>query len=134
MKKFIFSLLVLSLTSFVACKKEATFDDKLVGEWTSTAVKVAGVDVTTSNTVVITIQSSREFDAEITTAPVFGAPVTSSYTGDWSADELKQELLLKYESGEEEKYDISSLEGSIMKATTVVDNVRRDFVFEKTTR
>jgi hypothetical protein len=134
MKKFLFSLLVLSTMSFVACKKEVTFDDKLIGEWTSTSVKVAGSDVTNTNTVVLVIQTSREFDADITTAPLFGQPVTSSYTGDWAADELKQELVLKYSTGQEEKYDISSITETSMRATTVVDNVRREFVFEKSTQ
>ena len=133
MKNFLFSLLVLSL-SLVSCKKEATFDDQLIGEWSTSSVKVGGVDVTNTNTVVITIESSREFDADITTAPLFGSPVTNSYSGDWSADELKQELLLKYDSGEEEKYDITSLTSTTMRASTVVENVRREFVFEKTVR
>lgn len=133
MKNFLFSLLVLSL-SLVSCKKEATFDDKLIGEWTSTSVKVGGSDVTNSNSVVMTIEVSREFDADITVAPLFGSPVTNSYTGDWSADELKQELILKYSTGEQEKYDITSLTENIMKASTVVENVRREFVFEKTAK
>jgi hypothetical protein len=133
MKNFLFSLLVLSL-SLVSCKKEATFDDKLIGEWTSTSVKVGGSDVTNSNSVVMTIEASREFDADITVAPLFGSPVTNSYTGDWSADELKQELILKYSTGEQEKYDITSLTENIMKASTVVENVRREFVFEKTAK
>jgi len=133
MKNFLFSLLVLSL-SLVSCKKEATFDDKLIGEWTSTSVKVGGSDVTNSNSVVMTIEASREFDADITVAPLFGSPVTNSYTGDWSADELKQELILKYSTGEQEKYDITSLTDNIMKASTVVENVRREFVFEKTAK
>jgi hypothetical protein len=133
MKNFLFSLLVLSF-SLVSCKKEATFDDKLIGEWTSTSVKVGGSDVTNSNSVVMTIEASREFDADITVSPLFGSPVTNSYTGDWSADELKQELILKYSTGEQEKYDITTLTENTMKASTVVENVRREFVFEKTAK
>ncbi len=132
MKNFFVYLLALSIP-FTACKKEATFDEQLIGEWTTTSVKVGGTDVTNTNTVVMTIQSSREFDADITVAPLLGQPITNSYTGDWAADELKQELLLTYENGEEEKYDISALTDNTMTASTIVGNVRREFVFEKTT-
>ena len=130
MKNLILSLLALSV-AFVSCKKEATFDDQLVGNWISTNVKIKGVDVTSTNTVVLNIQSSHEFDADVTTKVVIGEPVVSSYTGIWTADEVKQEITLKYDNSSEEKYDVTSLTDKVMKATVVVNNERREFVFEK---
>lgn len=130
MKNLILSLLALSV-AFVSCKKEATFDDQLVGNWTSTNVKIKGVDVTSTNTVVLNIQSSHEFDADVTTKVVIGEPIVSSYTGIWAADEVKQEITLKYDNSSEEKYDVTSLSEKVMKATVVVNNERREFVFEK---
>lgn len=130
MKNLILSLLALSV-ALVSCKKEATFDDQLVGNWVSTNVKIKGVDVTSTNTVVLNIQSSHEFDADVTTKVVIGEPVVSSYTGTWAADEVKQEITLKYDNASEEKYDVTSLTDKVMKATVVVNNERREFVFEK---
>lgn len=130
MKNLILSLLALSV-AFVSCKKEATFDDQLVGNWTSTNVKIKGVDVTSTNTVVLNIQSSHEFDADVTTKVAIGQPIVSSYTGIWAADEVKQEITLKYDNSSEEKYDVTSLTDKVMKATVVVNNERREFVFEK---
>lgn len=130
MKNLILSLLVLSV-AFVSCKKEPTFDDQLVGNWISTNVKIKGVDVTSTNTVVLNIQSSHEFDADVTTKVVIGDPIVSSYTGTWAADEVKQEITLKYDNNSEEKYDVTSLTDKVMKATVVVNNERREFVFEK---
>ena len=130
MKNLIFSLLVLSV-SFAACKKDPTFDDKLVGKWVSTNLKIKGVDVTSTNTVTLNIQSSHEFDADVTTKVVIGDPIVSSYTGVWTADEVKEDIVLKYDNNSEEKYDITSLTETTMKATVVVNSERREFVFEK---
>lgn len=130
MKNLFFSLLVLTV-SLSACKKDPTFDDKLVGTWTTTNVKIKGVDVTSTNTVVLNIESSHEFDADVTTKVVIGEPIVSSYTGIWTADEVKEEIVLKYDNNSEEKYDITSLTETVLKATVVVNNERREFVFEK---
>jgi hypothetical protein len=62
---------------------------------------------------------------------VIGDPIVSSYTGVWTADEVKEEIVLKYDNNSEEKYDITSLTETTMKATVVVDSERREFVFEK---
>jgi hypothetical protein len=130
MKKSIFGLSLLAL-SFVACKKDASFSDQVVGTWQTTNVKIGGTDVTASNTVRLTIEPSQEFDAEITTRPAIGSPSTTAYTGDWESDETKQEITLKYDNGETEKYDVTSITATSMKANVVVEGVRREFVFEK---
>lgn len=130
MKKSIFGLSLLAL-AFVACKKEASFSDQVVGTWQSTNVKVGGSDVTASNSVRLTIEDTQEFDAEITTRPAIGSPSTTAYTGDWDTDETKQEITLKYDNGDQEKYDVTSITASSMKANVVVEGVRREFVFER---
>jgi hypothetical protein len=129
MKKSLIGLSLLAL-AFVACKKEVTFDDQLVGQWNSTQVKIGGADASAGNSVNIHLESSREFDTDVTTYQ-FGPTIVSSFTGTWSADEVKQELYLKYDTGERETYDITEINETTMRATTVVDNVRREFVFEK---
>lgn len=131
MKNAFFSLLLLSI-AFVSCKKEVTFDDQLAGKWTSTNVKVGSTDVTSTNSLIINIESTHEFDADIITRPLIGTAVTSSYTGTWTADEVKQELYLKYDTGEKETYDITEVNETTLKASTIISNVRREFVFEKT--
>jgi hypothetical protein len=130
MKNSVFSLLLSGLF-FTACTKDASFESQIVGHWHSVNVKVGGVDVTSTNSIVLVIEDTKEFDATITSTPLLGGTSSLSYTGDWIADEAKQDMTLKYDNGQEEKYDVSDVSSSSMRANVVVDGVRREFVFEK---
>lgn len=130
MKNAIFSLLMLALP-FAACQKEDTFESQLVGKWRSTQVKVGGVDVTTSNIVELDFEDTFEFEATVTAIPAFGEPSSLAYSGDWESDNEKEEIKLFYDNGQKEKYDITQLDETTMKASVIVEGVRREFVFER---
>jgi hypothetical protein len=131
MKNFAFGLLLTSLMSFVACQKDNKFSNQIIGQWQSTSVKVADTDVSSANAITMVIENTNEFEATIEVKPAFGPPTKTVYTGDWTADEEKKEILFVYDNGSKEKYDVTEVTDASMKAVMVLEGVRREFVFEK---
>jgi hypothetical protein len=129
MKKSIFCLFLLALT-FVACKKDPTLEDQLVGTWQSTNITIGGADATQFNSIELIFEESLEFESEMRTTG-FSGEVVSAFTGDWTTDEAKQEVILLYDSGDSEKYDVTELTQTRLRATAVIDGVRREITFSK---
>lgn len=118
--------------AFGACKKEKTFKDQLVGNWQSTKVSVADQDVTASFSFALDLQSSNEFNLDVTTIIPLTSPVVQSYSGDWSDDEAKQDVTLFYSTGEQKTWEITSLTETGLTAEIVEsDNKRYKVVFER---
>jgi hypothetical protein len=131
MKNFAFGLMLTSLMSLVACQKDNKFSNQIIGQWQSTSVKVADTDVSSANAITMIIENTNEFEATIEVKPAFGPPTKTVYTGDWTADEDKKEILFIYDNGSKEKYDVTEVTDASMKAVMVLEGVRREFVFEK---
>ena len=131
---------VLNLTAFlllasasVACKKEPTFRDQLVGHWKSVKVTVADEDVTDTYLYDLNLEGSLEFDLDVSiTFASSQNPVTivQSYNGDWDEDETKQDLMLHYTNGDQKTWDVVSIsETGITAETTSSDNKRHKVQF-----
>jgi hypothetical protein len=131
MKNFAFGLMLTSIVSLVACKKDGGFANQIIGQWQSTTVKVADSDVSAANSIMMVIENTNEFEATIEVKPAFGPPTKTVYTGEWSADEEKKEILFTYDNGSKEKYDVTEITDTNMKAVMVLEGIRREFVFEK---
>lgn len=118
--------------AFTSCKKEKTFKDQLVGHWQSVQVAIADQDVTSSFSFDLDLQSSYEFNLDVTTIVPLSNPVVQSYSGDWTDDEVKQDVTLKYSTGEEKTWEITSLTDAAMTAEIVEpDNKRYKVIFER---
>jgi hypothetical protein len=123
---------LLLIPAFSSCKKEKTFKDQLVGNWKSVQVAIADQDVTSSFSFDLDLQSSYEFNLDVTTIVPLSNPVVQSYSGDWTDDEPKQDVTLKYSTGEEKTWEITSLTETAMTAEIVEpDNKRYKVVFER---
>ncbi len=134
MKNSILSLLALALLSaaFPSCKKELTLKDHLVGEWQSIQVKAGNSDATNSNHFDLSLQSTDEFDLDVTAIVPLAGTVTKSYSGDWSADDAKQDITLVYNStGEQKTWDITAWSENSMTAELVENNVRYQVKFQR---
>ncbi len=122
---------LLLASSFVACKKDKTFKDRLVGQWQSVQVTAGTVDATTSYTYNLNLEGSLEFDLDITTYP-FGDPTTKSYNGEWNEDESKQDLTLIYANGDQKTWDVKSISDTKMTVEIIgADNIRYQVKFER---
>jgi hypothetical protein len=134
MKNSILSLatLVLFTAGFTSCKKEATLKDHLIGEWKSVQVKAGDMDATDSNQFDLSLQSTDEFDLDVTAIVPFAGTVVKSYSGDWSADDAKQDITLVYNStGERKTWDITAWSENSITAELVENNVRYQVKFER---
>ncbi len=118
--------------AFISCKKEKTFKDQLVGNWQSVEVTVADQNVTGSFIFDLDLQSSNEFNLDVTTIIPLSNPVVQSYSGDWTEDDSKQDVTLLYNTGEQKTWEITVLTESSMTAEIVEpDNKRYKVVFNR---
>ncbi len=134
MKNAIFSLAAITLftVSLSSCKKDPTFKDQLVGNWKSVEVKAGTTDLTNSNTFDLRLQSSNEFDLDVTAMVPLSGKVMQSYNGDWSTDEAKQDVTLTYNGTAETKtWEIIAISDSTMTAELVENNVRYQVTFQR---
>ena len=134
MKNTIFNLaaLLLFTAAFSSCKKDPTFKDQLVGNWKSTEVKAGTVDLTSSNTFDLRLQSSAEFDLDVTAMVPLTGKVIQSYNGDWSTDDTRQDVTLTYSgTGETKTWDITAISDNSMTAELLENNVRYQVTFER---
>lgn len=122
---------VLLASSFGACKKEKTFKDEVVGRWLSAQVTVGGVDVSSSYTFDLNLESSKEFNLDVTTTVPLTGKVTQSYSGDWSEDETKQDLTLNYSDGDSKTWDIVAISETSMTAEIIESNTRYQVKFDR---
>jgi hypothetical protein len=129
MKKFLFCLTIAAF-GFTSCSKFDSFEDQVTGKWRSTLVEIGTVDVTAFNSIELDLQESLEFETELRTTGITGE-VTTSYAGDWIAKEDQQEIVLVYDNGTNEKYDITDITKTSMSATTIVDGVKRVIEFSR---
>jgi hypothetical protein len=133
MKNAIFSLAALALiaSAFTSCKKDPTFKDQLVGQWLSVKVKAGSTDYTASSQYNLNLEANNEFDLDVTATVPFTGQVTQSYSGDWSEDGTKQDVVLTYSDGEEQTWEIAELTETTLTAEIIQSNVRYQVTFEK---
>ena len=134
MKNTILSLAALALftAGFSSCKKDPTFKDQLVGNWKSVEVKAGTDDVTDANTYDLRLQSTNEFDLDVTAIVPLAGAVTKSYNGDWATDDPKQNVTLTYNgTGEQKTWAVNNLLDNSMTAELVENNVRYQVKFER---
>ena len=122
---------VLLTSSFVACKKEITFKDELVGRWLSSKVTVGGTDVTSSYTFDLKLEASQEFSLDVISNVPLTGQITQSYSGDWTEDQSKQDITLLYSDGAQKTWDIIALSETLMTAELIENNTRYQVKFEK---
>ncbi len=133
MKNAVLNLAVFTLlaSSFVACKKEVTFNDQLVGHWNSAQVTVGGTDVTSSYSFDLQLQSSQEFSLDVITIVPLTGKTTQSYSGDWTEDQVKQDVTLNYADGAVKTWDIIAISATAMTAELVENTTRYQVKFER---
>lgn len=117
--------------AFLACKKEKTFKDQVVGHWKSVQVTIGGSDATSSYDFDLNLESSQEFSLDVTTNVPLTGKVTQSYSGDWSEDEAKQDITLHYTNGDEKTWDVISITETALTAELIENNVRYQVKFNK---
>ncbi len=122
---------VLLSSSFVACKKEITFKDELVGRWLSSKVTVGSTDVTSSYTFDLKLEASQEFSLDVISNVPLTGQITQSYGGDWTEDQAKQDITLLYSDGAQKTWDIIALSETLMTAELIENNTRYQVKFEK---
>lgn len=123
---------LLLASSFVACKKEKTFKDQLVGNWQSVQVNIAGEDVTGSYTYTMNLEGSQEFDLDVTSVVPLTGTITQSYSGDWTEDETKQDITLNYSNGEQKTWDVTAISDTKLTAELIgADNKRYQVKFDR---
>lgn len=136
MKNAILSLasLFLLASAFVSCKKDEnppSFMERLVGEWKSEKITVSGTDQSNSFSFLLKLEEDKDFELDIATAlPIIGN-VTQSFDGDWSEDENKQEITLRYTDGDKLNWDVKELSDDSMTAEALIDNLRYQVIFER---
>ncbi|MDX1910469.1 MAG: lipocalin family protein [Saprospiraceae bacterium] len=118
-------------SAFGACKKEITFKDQLVGQWKSVQVNVGDTDATTSYAFDLNLESSLEFDLDVTSVVPFTGTVTQSYSGDWEENEDKKDVTLRYSNGDEKTWDVISISETLMTAELIENNIRYQVKFER---
>jgi len=123
---------LLLASSFVACKKEKTFKDQLVGHWQSTEVKVAGEDVTDTYAFLLHLEGSYEFELDAKSVVPLTGTITQTYEGDWVDDEVRQDISLTYRNGGKKTWDITQLTETNMTAEIIeADNKRYQVKFKR---
>jgi hypothetical protein len=134
MKNAILSLTALTLftVAFSSCKKDPTFKDQLVGNWKSIEVKAGANDLTSSNSYDLRLQSTNEFDLDVTYMLPLTGKVIQSYDGNWATDDAKQDVTLTYNgSGDVKTWEITAISDLNMTAELLEDNVRYQVTFKK---
>jgi Lipocalin-like domain len=134
MQKLFFALVALSLSvlSFSACKKEKSFAEELTGTWKSQKFSVDGTEMNQSSSLQLVLQASNEFDMELTTKNLLtGQSNKTSSTGDWTEDEKKRDISLKFDTGESYAYDVTELTETTMHVEYVNGGKRFVIVFTK---
>ncbi|MFN0216313.1 MAG: hypothetical protein ACKVT2_18795 [Saprospiraceae bacterium] len=133
MKNAVLNLVAFLLlaSAFVACKKEKSFKDELVGHWVSTQVSVGGVDATASYSFDLKLEGSQEFSLDVTTTVPLTGKSTQSFSGDWTEDQTKQDVTLHYTNGDEKTWDISALSEASLTAELIENNTRYQVKFER---
>ncbi len=122
---------LLLASAFVACKKEKTFKDELVGHWLSAQVTVGGIDVTSSYAFDLNLEQSHEFSLDVTTTVPLAGKSTQSFSGDWSEDEAKQDVTLLYSNGDQKTWDIIAISETSMTAELIENNTKYQVKFER---
>jgi len=122
---------LLLTSAFVACEKEKTFRDELVGHWVSAQVTVGGVDVTTSYAFDLNLEQSKEFSLDVTTTVPLAGKSTQSFSGDWSEDQTKQDVTLNYSNGDQKTWDIVAISETTLTAELIENNTRYQVKFGK---
>ena len=117
--------------AFLACKKEKSFKDELVGHWISIQVTAAGTDVTDAYRYDLKLESNQEFNLDLTTIVPLTGEIVKSYSGDWSEDEAKRDITLFYSDGAEKTWEVVSLETNALTAEIVENNIRYQVKFER---
>lgn len=134
MKNALFNLaaFLLLASSFVACKKEKTFKDQLVGQWHSTEVKVAGEDVTDTYTFLLHLEGTYEFELDVKSEVPLTGTITQTYDGDWVDDEARQDIRLTYRNGDQKTWDVTLLNETKMTVEIIeADNKRYQVKFQR---
>lgn len=129
MKNAAFGLLAILLValSFTACKKEDSFEEKLVGQWRSSKVTYDNSNASGLFTFQLKMEASREFDLTLTT--ITG---TQASTGSWQPNQSTEEVTLVNDGdGATTKYDITQLNEARMTAETLYQGKRLVIVFDK---
>lgn len=126
-----FALFLLLASALIACKKEPTFKDELVGHWLSTKVTVGGADITSSYAYDLRLEGSQEFSLDVTTTVPLTGKSTQTFSGDWSNDQSKQDVTLTYTNGQSKTWDIVAVSETTMTAEIIEDNTRYQVKFEK---
>jgi len=122
---------LLLASAFVACKKEKTFKDELVGHWLSTNVTIDGADVSSTYTFDLNLEDSREFSLILTRTVPLTEKFIQLFNGDWVEDHSKQDITLNYTDGEQKTWDIVAISESNMTAELIENNTRYQVVFER---
>jgi hypothetical protein len=134
MKKSFFNLSVLLLTalSFTACKKEATFEEKITGEWQSVNVKLNGNDVTGYFSLDLELQADKDFKATLKTTDIFsGNTTTTNPRGEWSADGGEEIELTYDDTDESESYEVLEFSDDELTVETFQDGDKIEITFER---
>lgn len=117
----VLAALLLFGAAFTACKKDATFTEKLTAEWNSTSVKIDGVAAAATTTMKLHLQTGGNY--EITTTI---SPFTHPLSGTWSGDEANLKLTLAGKV-----WTIHHLEGSTLRIGNTVDGKELEIDFAK---
>ncbi|MCW5920798.1 MAG: hypothetical protein KIS77_00495 [Saprospiraceae bacterium] len=134
MKKSFFNLSVLFITalSFVACKKEKSFEEKVTGEWTSMSVKLNGNDVTNYFSLDLNLRSDKDFRATLKTVNIVTGKNETSYPrGAWSADDGKEIELTYNDTGKTEFYEVLEFTGTKLTVETIQNTDKVEITFER---
>ncbi len=122
---------LLLASAFVACKKEKTFKDELVGHWLSTNVTIDGADASTTYTFDLNLEDSREFSLILTRTVPLTEKFIQLYNGDWVEDHSKQDVTLNYTDGDQKTWDIVAISETSMTAELIENSTRYQVVFER---
>lgn len=126
------AFLFISSLSLVSCKKEATLQDRLVGNWVSSKVQSNGIDYSAIVKFKLDLQNSKEFDLDVTTNLPPAGSSTQSYNGDWTEDETKQDLILTFSNNSNPStYEISDLTNLVMAAEIIYEGTRYQVSFDR---
>jgi len=136
MKKSFFNLpltlIALFALSFVACKKDPTFEERITGEWRSVNVKLNGNDVTNYFSLDLELQSDKDFRATLKTTDIFsGNMTTTNPKGEWSAAD-SEEIELIYDSTDEtETYEVLEFSDNELIVETDQNGDKIEITFER---
>jgi hypothetical protein len=136
MKNAIFSLsaLLFALFTFASCEKDKqlSFEEKLPGHWQSSKVTAGGSDQTSTVKFHLNLEASKEFDIDLTNTVPFVGEQTTTLSGTWTHDDVKQEVTLTYDGdGTTTIWDVKSLDDNTMTVEMIQSGVRYVVVFDR---